>query len=107
MTHLTQLTQLDGTAFSLLSFLDLPAAMAVIKAAATDRTLAEWMSRGAYRAAPVTYPNVVAALQFARRQDLQGHLDTRVFSHSEAARAVQHIPAVEAWLAASFLTAAE
>lgn len=97
---MAHLTQLDGRVFSLQTFLDLPAVMAVIKAAATDRTIAEWMSRGAYRAAPVTPANVVAALQFARRPDLQEHLDIRVFPHSAAARAVQHIPAAEAWLAA-------
>lgn len=99
--------QLDGYMFPLRSWLDLPAAMAVIKAAATRKTIAEWMSHGAYRAAPVTRPNVIAALEFCRRPDLQGHLDMREFLHSAAAHAVQHIPAAEAWLADSLPTAAE
>jgi hypothetical protein len=96
---MTRIVELDGTVFPLLSWLDLPGAMAVINAAATHQTIAEWMSRGAYRAAPVTRANVGAALAFSRRPDLQAHLDTRAFPHSAAARAAQHIPAAEAWLA--------
>lgn len=108
---MTHLTQCDGRVFSLHTFLDLSAAMAVITAAATGRTPAQWMSRGAYRAAPVTRANVAAALAFARRPDLQGHLNMRAFTHSTEARAARHITAAEAWLAAqeawNFSNAAE
>lgn len=95
---MTRIIQIDGKAYSLLSWLDLPAAMAVIKAAATEKTIAEWMSRGAYRAARVTRPNVSVALEFCRRPELQGHLNMREFLHSREAHAVQHIPAAERWL---------